>query len=60
MDMPKRPDGPVVRDGKSYSAIAHLAEGIGAVVGINDYLFRLGFSAPEIYGVDLDNGLGAH
>ncbi len=57
MDMPKRPDGPVVREGKSYSAIAHLAEGIGAVAGITDYLFKAGFSVPEIYSFDLDNGL---
>lgn len=57
MDMPKRPDGPVVRDGKTYSAIAHLAEGIGAVVGTNDYLLKAGFSVPEIYDLDLDCGL---
>jgi N-acetylmuramate 1-kinase len=57
MDMPRRPDGPIVRDNKTYSAIAHLAESIGSVVGINDYLFKLGFSAPEIYDLDLESGL---
>ena len=57
MDMPKRPDGPIVKDNKTYSAIAHLAESIAAVVGINDYLIKLGFSAAEIYDVDLENGL---
>jgi N-acetylmuramate 1-kinase len=57
MDMPRRPDGPIVRDNKPYSAIAHLAESIAAVVGINDYLFELGYSAPEIYDLDLENGL---
>jgi hypothetical protein len=57
MDMPSRPDGPVVRNGKSYSAIAHLAEGIGAVVAINDYLFDLDYSASKIYEVDIKNGL---
>ena len=57
MDMPRRPDGPIVRDNKPYSAIAHLAESIAAVVGVNDYLFSLGFSAPEIYDVDMGNGL---
>lgn len=57
MDMPRRPDGPIVRDKKSYSAIAHLAESISAVVGINDHLFKLGYSAPEIYDLDLENGL---
>ncbi len=57
MDMPRRPDGPIVKDEKPYSAIAHLAESIAAVVGVNDYLLRLGYSAPEIYDVDLEHGL---
>ena len=57
MDMPSRPDGPVVRNGKSYSAIAHLAEGIGAVVAINDYLFNLDYSASRIYDVDTREGI---
>jgi N-acetylmuramate 1-kinase len=57
MDMPPRSDGPVVKDNKPYSAIAHLAENIGAVVGVNDYLCGLGFSAPQVYDLDLENGL---
>jgi N-acetylmuramate 1-kinase len=57
MDMPKRPDGPIVKGGKPYSAIAHLAEDISAVVGVNDHLAALGYSAPEIYALDLKNGL---
>ena len=57
MDMPSRPDGPIVKNGKSYSAIAHLAEGIGAVVGINDYLSNLDYSVSKIYDVDVKNGL---
>lgn len=57
MDMPSRPDGPVVKNGKSYSAIAHLAEGISAVVAINDYLFNLDYSASKIYDVDIKQGL---
>ena len=28
MNSPRRPDGPPVRDGKPYSAIAHLAEDV--------------------------------
>ena len=31
MNAPRRPDGPPVRDGKPYSAIAHLAEDVEAV-----------------------------
>ena len=57
MDMPSRSDGPIVRHGKTYSAIAHLAEGIGAVVAINDYLFNLNYSAAKINDVDVGNGL---
>ena len=57
MDMPSRPDGPVVKNGKPYSAIAHLAEGIGAVVGINDYLFKLDYSVPRIYAADIKHGM---
>jgi N-acetylmuramate 1-kinase len=57
MDMPQRPDGPPVKDGKPYSAIAHLAEGLHAVVAINDHLFAMGYSAPQIYDCDLKTGL---
>jgi N-acetylmuramate 1-kinase len=66
MDMPQRPDGPPVKDGKPYSAIAHLAEGLHAVVAINDHLCSMGYSAPIIYDCDLKQGLaliedlGAH
>lgn len=57
MDMPSRPDGPAVKNGKPYSAIAHLAEGISAVVGVNDYLFNLGYSVPQIYAADVKLGM---
>ena len=57
MDMPSRPDGPVVKNDKSYSAIAHLAEDIRAVVAINDYLFSLGYGAPRTDEVDVTQGL---
>jgi tRNA threonylcarbamoyl adenosine modification protein YjeE len=35
MDMPARPDGPAIENGRSYGAIAHLAEDCRAVVAIN-------------------------
>jgi N-acetylmuramate 1-kinase len=57
MDMPQRPDGPPVKDGKPYSAIVHLAENIRAVVAVNTHLVNLGYSAPRIFNVDLDSGL---
>ncbi len=57
MNAPRRPDGPPVRDGKPYSAIAHLAEDVRPFVAMADGLRRAGFSAPEIYAADLENGL---
>jgi tRNA threonylcarbamoyl adenosine modification protein YjeE len=56
MNAPRRPDGPPIRDGKPYSAIAHLAEDVRPFVAMADGLRALGFSAPEIYAADLDHG----
>ena len=58
MDMPQRPDGPVVKYGKPYSQIAHLAEGITAVVAINTHLVELGYSAPKVLVSNLAEGFG--
>jgi tRNA threonylcarbamoyl adenosine modification protein YjeE len=57
MISPRRPDGPPVRRGKPYSAIARLAESIHAFVAMDRALRALGFSAPRIYGEALDAGL---
>ena len=57
MISPPRPDGPPVRRGKPYSAIARLAESVHAFVAMDKGLRALGFSAPRIYGEDLDAGL---
>ena len=57
MNAPRRPDGPPVRDGKPYSAIAHLAEDVVPYVAIAAGLRALGLSAPEILHSDLDHGL---
>ena len=57
MDMPQRPDGPPVKDGKPYSAVAHLAENIRSVVAVNDQLCHMGYGAPEISAVDMNAGL---
>ena len=57
MDMPQRPDGPPVKAGRPYSAIAHLAENITSVVAINSKLYEMGYSAPSIEKFDLDIGL---
>jgi tRNA threonylcarbamoyl adenosine modification protein YjeE len=57
MISPQRPDGPPVRRGKPYSAIAKLAESVHAFVAIDRGLRALGLSAPKIYGDDLEAGL---
>jgi N-acetylmuramate 1-kinase len=57
MNAPRRPDGPPVRDGKPYSAIAHLAEDIVPYVALSAGLRSLGLSAPAILHADLDHGL---
>jgi tRNA threonylcarbamoyl adenosine modification protein YjeE len=57
MISPERPDGPPIRFGKSYSAIARLAENVKAFVAIDEALAGQGFSAPKIYARDLSAGL---
>ena len=57
MNSPRRPDGPPVRDGKPYSAIAHLAEDIVPFVAMANGLRQRGFSAPQIYEAELADGL---
>jgi tRNA threonylcarbamoyl adenosine modification protein YjeE len=56
MNSPPRPDGPPIKDGKSYSAIAHLAENVRPFVALSRALRERGFSAPEIYAADIENG----
>lgn len=57
MISPQRPDGPPVRYGKPYSAIARLAENVKPFVAVANGLRAQGLSAPEIFGQDLDAGL---
>ncbi|MEJ0094486.1 MAG: tRNA (adenosine(37)-N6)-threonylcarbamoyltransferase complex ATPase subunit type 1 TsaE [Methylocella sp.] len=57
MIAPQRPDGPPLRYGKPYSAIARLAENIRPFIAIDKGLRAEGFSAPEIYAFDLSTGL---
>ncbi len=56
MNSPRRPDGPPVYDGKSYSAVVHLAEDVKPFVAIAGGLRERGFSTPVIHHTDLDNG----
>ncbi|BAT61730.1 tRNA threonylcarbamoyladenosine biosynthesis protein TsaE [Variibacter gotjawalensis] len=57
MIAPRRPDGPIVRDGKPYSQIAHLAEDVTPFVAMARGLRERGLAAPEIMAADLDAGL---
>ena len=57
MDMADIPDGPMVGNGKTYSQIAHIAEGIIPVAAVNQNLSEFGFSAPALLQQNLPNGL---
>jgi N-acetylmuramate 1-kinase len=56
MNSPRRPDGPAIYDGKSYSAAVHLAEDVRPFVAIANGLRERGISAPAIHHADLDAG----
>jgi N-acetylmuramate 1-kinase len=56
MNSPRRPDGPAIYHGRSYSAAAHLAEDVKPFVAIAGGLRARGFSAPSIHHADLDAG----
>jgi hypothetical protein len=57
MNAPPRPDGPPVKNGLPYSAIAHLAENMRPYVAIARHLRERGFSTPEIIAADIESGL---
>jgi N-acetylmuramate 1-kinase len=57
MNSPRRPDGPPLRDGKSYSAIAHLAEDVTPFVAMTQALRARGLSAPAIFAAERAAGL---
>ena len=57
MISPRRPDGPPIRMGRSYSDLARLAESVHAFVAVDRGLRALNLSAPKIYGEDLEIGL---
>ncbi len=56
MNSPRRPDGPALYDGKSYSEAVHLAEDVKPFVAIANGLRERGYSAPAIHHADLDDG----
>ncbi|KIU50887.1 MULTISPECIES: tRNA (adenosine(37)-N6)-threonylcarbamoyltransferase complex ATPase subunit type 1 TsaE [Bradyrhizobium] len=56
MNSPRRPDGPAIYNGRSYSAAVHLAEDVRPFVAIGNGLRKQGFSAPAIRHIDLESG----
>jgi hypothetical protein len=56
MNAPQRADGPPVRDGKSYSAIAHLAEDVTPFLAMANALRARRLSAPAIIAADRAQG----
>ncbi len=56
MDSPRQPDGPPIRNGKSYSALVHLAEHVTPFVAVAEELRSRGLAAPAIYAFDLERG----
>jgi tRNA threonylcarbamoyl adenosine modification protein YjeE len=57
MDWQPPPRGPVIKDGKTYAEIVHLARDVPPFVAIGSYLTEHGFSTPAILAQDLENGI---
>jgi tRNA threonylcarbamoyl adenosine modification protein YjeE len=57
MISPPRRDGPVLRFGKPYAAIAKLSPDIRAFVAMAEGLRGLGYSAPALIAYSIDEGL---
>lgn len=57
MNAPRQADGPILRDGKPYSQLAHLAEDVSAFVGVGAILEESGLSVPKLYAENLNEGL---
>ena len=58
MDAPRQADGPPIRQGKSYSQLAHLAEDmVRPFTAIAGVLTGAGLSAPKVLAADLAHGL---
>jgi N-acetylmuramate 1-kinase len=57
MISPPRPDGPILRFGKPYAAIAKLSPDIRAFIAMAEGLRGLGYSAPALIDYTIDEGL---
>jgi N-acetylmuramate 1-kinase len=57
MISPPRPDGPILRYGKPYAAIAKLSPDIRAFLAVGEGLRNQGYSTPRVYAHDVADGL---
>jgi tRNA threonylcarbamoyl adenosine modification protein YjeE len=57
MISPPRPDGPILRYGKPYAAIAKLADDIRAFIAMAEGLRAQGFSTPRLFAHSVADGL---
>jgi tRNA threonylcarbamoyl adenosine modification protein YjeE len=57
MISPPRSDGPIVRYGKPYASIARLSPDIRAYIAMTNGLRGLGYSAPDLIGASVEEGL---
>ena len=57
MNAPRREIGPVIRDGKRYAQIAHIAEDIAPFIALDRFLEERGFRVPLILAKDRTQGL---
>ncbi|WP_027488236.1 tRNA (adenosine(37)-N6)-threonylcarbamoyltransferase complex ATPase subunit type 1 TsaE [Allorhizobium undicola] len=57
MDSPQRPPTPVIRDGKTYPELVHLAQDCRAFIAIDQLLNDMGALVPEIFAADPAQGL---
>ncbi|MCX5494929.1 tRNA (adenosine(37)-N6)-threonylcarbamoyltransferase complex ATPase subunit type 1 TsaE [Kaistia dalseonensis] len=57
MDAPEQNPGWVVRDGRSYDAVAHRATSIRPFVAVGEALRAIGLAAPAILAADLPAGM---
>jgi tRNA threonylcarbamoyl adenosine modification protein YjeE len=54
---PPRPEGPIIRFGKPYAAIARLSPDIRAFLAMAEGLRGLGYSTPSILAASIEDGL---
>lgn len=56
MNSPKISSSPILKDGKTYYDLAHLAQDIKPFIKIANYLQSIGLRTPKLYQSDLNEG----